>query len=197
METDTIQEMKTKIYYFNEIQNIKKEAKNEEDFIKKLKKNFFKQTEDFFKEYKFDDEFILNTIKNFDINKEEVEYKINEEENKQRNFIIKKFREFLNKPYCSEASILAIIEFFGSNCNEYITYYSKKTDRNLLLVKQLINTFASDKGIRYEDSYEVIRDFITNMKPINEKDSDEEYCGEDISEIDFYDEDMHIKLAKN
>ena len=49
-----------------------------------------------------------------------------------------------------------------------ISFYKKIPDRrNLLLERKLINRFAREQEIRYEDSLEIITQFIYNMKPIN------------------------------
>ena len=87
---------------------------------------------------------------------------------KQRNFITKKFRELLDMPDCSEASIWAVIIFILPFRYCYlISYYTKESDRNTLLKEKLINRFAREQGIRYEDSLNVITEFMYIMKPIN------------------------------
>jgi hypothetical protein len=87
--------------------------------------------------------------------------------NKQRDLITQKFREFLNMLDCSEASIWAVIVSLGSYNENGFYYYAKKNENNLLLEKKLINKFAQEQEIRYDDSVEVIRNFI-NIRPINQ-----------------------------
>jgi len=88
--------------------------------------------------------------------------------NKQRNLITQKFRELLEMPDCTEASIWAVIMYRCSIGDPTsISYYAKEKDRNTLLKEKLINRFAREQGIRYEDSLNVILEYIYTMKPIN------------------------------
>jgi len=111
---------------------------------------------------------LLNKIEQ--LKKESIELdKKNNVESKQKIFLIKKIREFLEIPDCSDASILAIIHSLGKNSINNINYYSKDTDRNVLLERKLINRFAREQEIRYEDSYEIIRNFLLELKEINKE----------------------------
>lgn len=111
------------------------------------------------------DEFVIAARKLLELEiKTKKELKI-----KQRYLITQKFREFLKMLDCSEASIWAVIVSLG-RCNENgFYYYAKENEGNLLLEKKLINKFAQEQEIRYEDSVEVIRNFI-NINPINQND---------------------------
>jgi len=124
------------------------------------------------------------------------EFKKNNEEIKisqQRDLITDNFRKFTEMNF-SEESIWAFINSvypYGEykkflQCDPAIDYckiqrgtiylnkqhlnigfYAKASDRNILLERKLINEFARNHGIRYEDSKDVLSVFITDIKPIN------------------------------
>ena len=124
------------------------------------------------------------------------EFKKNNEENKiilQRDLITDNFRKFTeNKELCEE-SIWAFINsvFPYQQYKKYLQgdpkvgvtprqsqthlniahlnvgFYTKASDRNILLERKLINHFASYNGIRFEDSKDVLFGFITDIRPIN------------------------------
>lgn len=109
---------------------------------------------------------LLNKIEQ--LKKESIELeKKNNVENKQKELLLEKIREFLEMPDCSNASILAIIQSLGKKSMNNINYYSKDSDKNLLLERKLINRFAREQEIRYEDSIEIIRNFLYELKEIN------------------------------
>ena len=114
---------------------------------------------------------LLNRIEELKQKTIELE-KRNEEElySIQRNSITEKFRELLEMPDCSEASIWAVIvSMLPFNHPFKISYYAKESDKNTLLKEKLINRFAREQEIRYEDSLNVIKEFIFYMKPINKE----------------------------
>ena len=124
------------------------------------------------------------------------EFKKNNEENKislQRDLITDNFRKFTeNKELCEE-SIWAFINsvFPYQQYKKYLQgdpkvgvtprqsqthlniahlnvgFYTKASDRNILLERILINYFAKYHQIRFEDSKDVLVDFIISMRPIN------------------------------
>lgn len=125
------------------------------------------------------------------------EIKKNNEENKisqQRDLITENFRKFTEMCDLSEESIWAFINsvfpyqqykkylqadpkapFIGERKpNTHINtqllnvgFYTKASDRNILLERILINYFAKYHQIRFEDSKDVLVDFIISMRPIN------------------------------
>jgi hypothetical protein len=48
-----------------------------------------------------------------------------------------------------------------------VGFYTKASDRNILLERKLINEFATHHSIRFEDSKDVLSVFIVDIKPIN------------------------------
>ena len=124
------------------------------------------------------------------------EIKKNNEENKisqQRDLITENFRKFTEMCDLSEESIWAFINsvFPYQQYKKYLQgdpkvgvtprqsqthlniahlnvgFYTKASDRNILLERKLINHFASYNGIRFEDSKDVLFGFITDIRPIN------------------------------
>ena len=114
------------------------------------------------------------------------EFKKNNEENKislQRDLITDNFRKFIEMTEESEESIWAFInsvfpygqyksflQNFGSQLNTSmlnVGFYTKASDKNILLERRLINYFATINDIRFEDSKDVLVDFIVSMRPIN------------------------------
>jgi hypothetical protein len=125
------------------------------------------------------------------------EIKKNNEENKisqQRDLITENFRKFTEMCDLSEESIWAYINSVfpyqqykkylqgdpkvGQSCSHRqqthlniahlnVGFYTKASDRNILLERKLINHFATYNGIRFEDSKDVLFGFITDIRPIN------------------------------
>lgn len=125
------------------------------------------------------------------------EFKKNNEENKislQRDLITDNFRKFTEMCDLSEESIWAFINSVfpyqqykkylqgdpnNKQCGTYrqqthlniahlnVGFYTKASDRNILLERKLINHFATYNGIRFEDSKDVLFGFITDIRPIN------------------------------
>jgi hypothetical protein len=131
-----------------------------------------------------------------DLKTKATEFKKNNEEIKisqQRDLITENFRKFTYMDL-SEESIWAFInsiypygeykKFLQSDpAMDYskiqrgtiylnkqflnIGFYTKASDRNILLERKLINDFAKFNDIRFEDSKDVLSVFITDIKPIN------------------------------
>jgi len=91
--------------------------------------------------------------------------------NKQRNFLIKTVRDFLGIEV-SDAEVLSILlnRSGGHITVQYtpILYYTKKEDENMLFERQVYNRYARYYEIRYEDSFDIIRNFIGKIKPLND-----------------------------
>jgi len=87
--------------------------------------------------------------------------------NKQRNFLIKTVRDFLGIEV-SYAEVCALLfAIYGRHINDRqvpISYYLKKEDENMLFERQVYNRYAKCYEIRYEDSFEIIRNFICKIK---------------------------------
>jgi predicted transcriptional regulator len=95
--------------------------------------------------------------------------------NKQRKFLINKVRDFIGIQV-SDAEVLAILAKFYSNDHrksrqdfQYvpIKYYIKEEDQNILFERKVLNRYANSHTIRYEDSVDIIGDFLGKIKPIN------------------------------
>jgi hypothetical protein len=87
--------------------------------------------------------------------------------NKQRNFLIKTLRDFL-EIHVTDAEVCAVLfGVYGRHTNTQqipISYYLKKEDENMLYERQIYNRYAKCCEIRYEDSFEIIRNFIGKIK---------------------------------
>ena len=100
---------------------------------------------------------------------------IESEFDKQRNFLINKFKEFpanFRIGVITNEEICAIL--FRSD-HAAIRYYFKESDKNTLLVKQYLNRFAKMYGIRYEDALEVMKEFLQSVDDIATCKSNFEY----------------------
>jgi hypothetical protein len=92
--------------------------------------------------------------------------------NKQRKFLINKVRDFIGIEV-SDAEVLAILARFYWNTNRQdfryvpIKYYVKEQDKNILFERKVLNRYANIHTIRYEDSVDIISDFLGKIKPIN------------------------------
>jgi len=91
--------------------------------------------------------------------------KINEFET-QRNYVIHQFIQ--NSNYQFTAKQAANLIFYITE-KEYhpIVNYLLPDDKNLLNALQLINNFMTEKKIRFEDAYEVIRDYLFSIDFMN------------------------------
>jgi hypothetical protein len=89
--------------------------------------------------------------------------------NKQRNFLIDTVRNFLNMSVTDEEICAVLYRFYGAHINHPqshtpISYYLKKEDENMLFERKVFNRYAKCNEIRYEDSLEIISNFITKIK---------------------------------
>ena len=92
--------------------------------------------------------------------------------NKQRNFLIDTVRNFLNMSVTDEEICAVIYRFYGAHINNQHShipnsYYFKKEDENMLFERKVFNRYAKSHEIRYEDSVEIISNFITKIKSIS------------------------------
>jgi len=95
--------------------------------------------------------------------------------NKQRKFLINKVKDFIDIQV-SDAEVLAILARFYLNAQgkcrqdfQYvpIKYYIKEEDENILFERKVLNRYANIHTIRYEDSVDIISNFLGKIKPIN------------------------------
>jgi hypothetical protein len=87
--------------------------------------------------------------------------------NKQRNFLINTVRDFLGIEVSDEEVLAVLYRFYGNHVNNPhipISYYLKKEDENMLLERKVFNRYARYNEIRYEDSYEIISNFVNKIK---------------------------------
>ena len=88
--------------------------------------------------------------------------------NKQRNFLIKKVRDFLEIEV-SDAEVLAVLYTYSPyhipNRNREMGYYLKKEDDNMLLERKVKNRYAKYHEIRCEDSDMIFHNFLEKIKP--------------------------------
>jgi len=95
--------------------------------------------------------------------------------NKQRNFLINKVRDFL-KVQVNDAEVCAVLyRYYGAHINNPhshipISYYLKQEDENMLFERKVINRYAKCNEIRYEDSVEIIHNFLIKIKSKDQKD---------------------------
>jgi len=145
--------------------------------------------------FKLEDQDLLKKVE--ELRLKAIELKKNNEEFKisqQRDLISDNFRKFTAMISLSEESIWAFInsvypygeykKFLQSDpAMDYskiqrgtiylnkqhlnVGFYTKASDRNILLERKLINDFSSIHGIRFEDSKDVLIAFIVDIKPIN------------------------------
>ena len=89
--------------------------------------------------------------------------------NKQKNFLINTVRKFLEIEVSDEEVLAVLYRFYGSYINSPqshipISYYLKMEDKNMLLERKVLNRYAKYHEIRYEDSLEIIHNFINEIK---------------------------------
>ena len=87
--------------------------------------------------------------------------------NKQRNYLINTVKEFL-KFEIDDKFIVAFLYAYSGSLSD-IKYYLYPTDRNTLFERQLINIFATNNNIRYEDSLHILIEFLTEIKALDRK----------------------------
>ena len=98
---------------------------------------------------------------------------------KQKDYLIDKLRKFLGMEV-SDAEIIAVYtsyNFESGYQNDAFNYYLKveDIDTKLLLVRKLYIKYARYQDIRFEDSVDIIRDFISRIKPLNEPNGWQKY----------------------
>jgi hypothetical protein len=89
--------------------------------------------------------------------------------NKQRNFLINTVRDFLGIEVSDEEVCAVLYRVYGNHINNPhvhipILYYLKKGDENMLLERKVFNRYARYHEIRYEDSLEIIINFVNGIK---------------------------------
>ena len=88
--------------------------------------------------------------------------------NKQRFFLLKKLGDFLGIQI-SDAEGFAVLYRFTYQIISPISYYLKKEDANMLFERKVINRYAKYHEIRFEDGFDIIKDFLDTIKPINKQ----------------------------
>jgi hypothetical protein len=94
--------------------------------------------------------------------------------NKQRNFLIKIIRDFLEIEVSDEEVLAILYKYFGSQYssrthpNGEVKYYLKKEDENMLFERKVSNRYARYHEIRVDDSDMIIHNFIDKIQPLND-----------------------------
>jgi len=85
----------------------------------------------------------------------------------QLNFLINKVKKFLEIKVIDE-EVFALLIWYNSFNSQAIRYYISVDNMNLLLARKILNRYARYHEIRYEDSLEIITEFIDRkLIPIN------------------------------
>ena len=85
----------------------------------------------------------------------------------QLNFLINKVKKFLEIKVTDE-EVFALLIWYNSFNAQAIRYYISVDNMNLLLARKVLNRYAGYHEIRYEDSLEIITEFIDRrLVPIN------------------------------
>jgi hypothetical protein len=90
---------------------------------------------------------------------------------KQKDYLIDKIRKFLDMQISDEEIIAVCNDSFGGYLqNQFYNYYLKVEDqeKKLLTVRKVFNRYARVNEIRYEDSVDIIKDFLIKLKPLND-----------------------------
>ena len=89
---------------------------------------------------------------------------------KQKDYLIDKLRNFLGIEMSDEEIIAVYNDSYLDQNHYHFSYYLKVEDKDnkLLFIRIVYNRFARKHNIRYEDSFDVIREFITKIKPLND-----------------------------
>jgi len=85
---------------------------------------------------------------------------------KQRNYLINKFKDFVEIDISEKEIIIFLLTFAG----ETRYYFPITTDNyhyNLLLIRKFYNKYAKYHEIRYEDSVEIIEGFLHDITPLD------------------------------
>jgi hypothetical protein len=91
--------------------------------------------------------------------------KINEFET-QRNYVIHQFIQNSNYQFTAKQAANLLFYITEKEYHPVISYLVSE-DKNLLNALQLINNFMNEKKIRFEDAYEVIRDYLFTIDLMN------------------------------
>jgi hypothetical protein len=92
--------------------------------------------------------------------------------NKQRNFLIKIVRDFLEIEVSDEEVLAILYKYFGyqyssrTHPNGEVKYYLKKEDENMLFERKVSNRYARYHEIRVDDSDMIIHNFVNKIQPI-------------------------------
>jgi len=93
----------------------------------------------------------------------------------KRHYIYNKFNSLLNGITYSTEEIFALLHYtisrpefkFSERTLQFIRGNLSLKDKNILMAKQVLNSFAFENRIRYEDSIEVFNDILENLMPKN------------------------------
>ena len=85
--------------------------------------------------------------------------------NKQREYLMNKFRTFLEMDVTDE-EICAMLSHY-----RYINYYFSDLNecKSILLQRKLLNRYARYHEIRYEDSIDIIYKYLNSIVPLNDQ----------------------------
>jgi len=89
---------------------------------------------------------------------------------KQKNYLIDKLREFLDMEVSDEEIISVYNDTNFQSSIKIYNYYLEVEDKEkkLLKIRKVFNRYAKVNEIRYEDSVEIICEFIKSIKPLND-----------------------------
>jgi hypothetical protein len=90
-----------------------------------------------------------------------------------KNYVIHQFIKNSNY-YFNEDEAKNLIFYFSEKEYHPISHYLTINDKNLLVSLQLLNRFATEQQIRYEDAEQVIRDYLFSIKITNKFNNNEE-----------------------
>ena len=113
--------------------------------------------------------------------------------NKQKNFLINTVRKFLEIEVSDEEVLAVLYRIFGGHINSPqshipISYYLKMEDKNMLFERKVLNRYAKYHEIRYEDSWEIIYNFINEIKSkdqVNQKHEDSKRRGRAVPKHEY------------
>lgn len=90
--------------------------------------------------------------------------------NKQRNFLIKTVRDFLEIEVSDEEVLAILYKYYPiqQSSQQYITYYLEEEDENMLFERKVSNRYARHHEIRCEDSDMIFYNFLRKIKPLTD-----------------------------
>jgi hypothetical protein len=102
--------------------------------------------------------------------KEMEDAKVEIEFNKQKTYLIDKLRKFLDMEVSDEEIISVYNDKNLQSSIKIFDYYLEVEDeeKKLLNIRKVFNRYARENEIRYEDSIEIIYEFIQSIKPLND-----------------------------